>query len=454
MTTFLPWRVQHVSLRDHLPDLIAEPAVGGLLVVFWCDRIPVGQLSLPASLLPISSGQLAATAPSIVAAAVGHGTLELGFSPPLPVPEDKQIAHAPPALEDVLALVRPMASLAETFNRRVPAVTLPVSVVVCTRNRPDSLERCLSSIRELSTAPREVLVIDNDPSSGTTRRVTERFPEVTYVPEPRPGLSVARNTGVRTCVGAIVAFTDDDVQVHPGWIDALSREFTRADLMALTGLILPSELETPAQQAFHGDVVGWGWGYRAIDFDAAFFEATKSVGVPVWRLGAGANMAFRREAFDRVGLFDERLGAGASGCSEDSEVWYRLLAEGHRCRYSPTAVVFHHHRTEWSSLSEQLYSYMRGHVAALFVQFERYGHWGNLYRAFVALPLYLLRVAWHAGKRRVGRFLYGRTAKPLAQPVTPQILGALAGYVYYLRHRATRPYLPARPVADARSPVR
>jgi hypothetical protein len=90
----------------------------------------------------------------------------------------------------------------------------------------------------------------------------------------------------------------------------------------------------------------------------------------------------------------------------------------------------------------------------LFVQFERYGHWGNLYRAFVALPLYLLRVAWHAGKRRVGRFLYGRTAKPLAQPVTPQILGALAGYVYYLRHRATRPYLPARPVADARSPVR
>src|SRR4029453_17415253 len=103
--------------------------------------------------------------------------------------------------------------------------------------------------------------------------------------------------------------------------------------MALTGLILPSALDTPAQQAFQGDVVGWGWGYRSIDFDSAFFEATKHLGVPVWRVGAGANMAFRREAFDRVGLFDERLGAGASGCSEDSEVWYRLLAEGHRCRY-------------------------------------------------------------------------------------------------------------------------
>ena len=88
-------------------------------------------------------------------------------------------------------------------------------------------------------------------------------------------------------------------------------------------------------------------------------------------------MAFRREAFERVGLFDERLGAGAAGCSEDSELWYRLLAEGHQCRYAPTAVVFHYHRTHWEELRHQTYSYMRGHVAALFFQFDRYRHWGN-----------------------------------------------------------------------------
>jgi GT2 family glycosyltransferase len=455
MTTSLPWKVLHVSTRDPLPELTADPGIGGLLVVFWCDRIPLGQLSLPASLLPITSEQLVATVPPIIAPAVAQRLLEIGFDPPLPVPDRKQPAQATPLLDDVLALHRPLASVSQSSKSKVTDTTAPsVSVIVCTRNRPEYLELCLSSILDLSPLPDEIIVVDNDPSCEVTRRVTDRFPEVRYIPEPQPGLSVARNTGVLNCNGNVVAFTDDDVQVHPAWIDAIRTEFCDSDLSAMTGMVLPAELETAAQQVFQRDSLGWGWGYRALDFDRTFFNAMKHVGVPVWRIGAGANMAFRRDMFDRVGLFDQRLGAGASGCSEDSELWYRLLAEGHRCRYSPAAVVFHHHRSDWAGLSEQLYSYMRGHVAALFVQFERYGHWGNLYRAFVGLPWYLVKVALHGGKRRFGRVLYGRTAKPLAQPAAPQILGALAGYFYYLRHRARHPYVAVPPVVDARITVR
>ena len=58
----------------------------------------------------------------------------------------------------------------------------------------------------------------------------------------------------------------------------------------------------------------------------------------MWKVGAGANMAFRRNVFDLVGLFDERLGAGAAGCSEDSEIWYRILANQLQIRYEPRAV--------------------------------------------------------------------------------------------------------------------
>jgi hypothetical protein len=161
----------------------------------------------------------------------------------------------------------------------------------------------------------------------------------------------------------------------------------------------------------------------------------KRLGVPAWRLGAGANMAFRREVFARVGFFDERLGAGASGCSEDSELWYRLLAEGYRCRYTPASVVFHHHRADWEGLRQQMYGYMRGHVAALFFQFARYRHWGNLYRAFVAVPAYLTRLGLHSIKQRAGRLLYESESSSLTQPVGAQILGAIAGYGYYVRHR-------------------
>jgi GT2 family glycosyltransferase len=158
--------------------------------------------------------------------------------------------------------------------------------------------------------------------------------------------------------------------------------------MAVTGLILPGELETESQLAFEIGYGNFGWGYRARTFDTRFFEATKHLGVPVWRIGAGANMAFRRRAFELVGYFDERLGAGAAGCSEDSELWYRVLAEGWLCFYDPSAVVYHYHRRDFGSLKGQMREYMRGHVAALLIQFGKYRHWGNLFRLCVSLPEY------------------------------------------------------------------
>ena len=60
-------------------------------------------------------------------------------------------------------------------------------------------------------------MVDNAPASDATRDLVRRFPEVRYVRERRPGLSVARNTGLRRSTGSIVAFTDDDAEPHPAW---------------------------------------------------------------------------------------------------------------------------------------------------------------------------------------------------------------------------------------------
>ena len=302
-------------------------------------------------------------------------------------------------------------------------------------------------MRGLSPQPNEIIVVDNDPSSGLTEAVTSAFPEVR---EPRRGLSAARNTGTRNSRGEIIAFTDDDVEVHPGWVGAIQGVFHDQGIIATTGLVLPAELATPAQYAFQGDSLGWGWGYRTLDFDDNFFRSMKHLGVPAWRLGAGANMAFRREAFERVGFFDERLGAGTSGCSEDSELWYRLLAEGYRCRYEPAAVVFHAHRSDWNELREQTYNYMRGHVAALLFQFDRYGHWGNIYRAFLALPFYFIKLGLLYLKRSVGRSIRHSDDETPFLPLLEQILGAIAGYGYYLRYRR-HPADPMMRATDARS---
>jgi GT2 family glycosyltransferase len=287
-----------------------------------------------------------------------------------------------------------------------------------------------------------VTVVDTDPSSGSTEIVTAAFPGVRYVPACHHGLSAARNIGIRSCHGAVIGFAADDVTVHPGWIGVWQRVFDDPEIIAATGLVLPAELATPAQYAHQN---GELWDFRAAEFGRTFFRSWRRIGVPTWWLGTGANMAFRRQAFERVGSFDERLGAGAAGSSEDCELWYRLLEAGHRCRYEPAAVAFHTHRTDWKGLSVQTFTQMRGHVAALLFQFDRYRHRGNVNRALLVLPYRVLTLAVQALKRTVlTQDAGGGEALP---PVWPQVRGVLAGYGYYLRHRRLR---AAAEIDDAR----
>ncbi len=217
---------------------------------------------------------------------------------------------------------------------------------------------------------------------------------VSYFREDRTGLDVARNTGARLAETDIVAYADDDVVLHHRWLERLANAFDAPDIMAVTGLLLPGELDTPAQQIFER-YWGFGRGYQRIDFGPEYFARVRGYGCPAWVIGAGASMAFRRSTFDEVGWFDERLDVGAAGCSGDSELWYRILAAGGRCRYEPSAVAFHTHRREYDDLRKQIFGYMRGHVTALFVQFERHHHWGNLRRLFLSLPYYYATRALH-----------------------------------------------------------
>jgi GT2 family glycosyltransferase len=273
-----------------------------------------------------------------------------------------------------------------------------------------------------------VVVVDNAPTGHATRDVVALFPGVRYIVEPRPGLSAARNAGLAAATGEVLAFTDDDVVVHPAWVGRLQQAFDGSDALAVTGLVLPAALESQGQLLFELHMGGFGHDYRALAFDQRWFAGMRHLGSPVWRIGAGANMAFRRAAFELVGGFDERLGAGAAGCSEDSELWYRLLAAGHTCQYEPAAVVYHHHRSDVESVRRQARAYMDGHVAALFVQCARHRHPGNVRRALVTLPRYYagrLRRARHRPDLTLGPELRGfagglrRAPRLLRAPAAP-----------------------------------
>ena len=320
---------------------------------------------------------------------------------------------------------REVLRLAQQAAERERSQTVPddlvVSVVICTRDRPGELARCLASLPAQTRVPDQVVVVDNASSDGRTHEVVVKA-EAIYVREERSGLDFARNAGVRAASGHIIVYTDDDVRLHPRWLERMVNAFDDDRIMAVTGMVLPAELETEAQMFFE-EYWSFGRGYRPTVFDRDFFKLDQTVGCPVWEIGAGASMAFRRAIFDRVGLFDERLDVGQAGCSGDSEFWHRVLTHGWQCRYEPGAVVFHHHRREMAGLRKQIFFYMRGHVVALLVQFQRSKNIGNLARAFITLPGSYLR--------RLVRREFGTERKEKNRVLMQEIGGYCSGLKFY-----------------------
>ncbi|MDZ7959633.1 MAG: glycosyltransferase [Aulosira sp. DedQUE10] len=240
----------------------------------------------------------------------------------------------------------------ETSSKPPEAIS-PISVIVCTRDRTTQLERCLQSLLSLNYPNYEIIVVDNAPSNDETAKLVARLP-VRYVREDRPGLDWARNRGITEARYDILAFTDDDVQVDNFWLQAITNAFAESEVMAVTGLVAPAELETLPQFLFEFDYGGMGKGFRR----KMIRRDTLSEREIIWAssYGVGANMAFRRNLFAKIGFFDVALDVGTpSGGGGDIELFHRVVAQGHTLLYEPAMLVWHTHRRYFSALRQQIY---------------------------------------------------------------------------------------------------
>jgi glycosyltransferase involved in cell wall biosynthesis len=399
-----PYIIRHFRL-DQFESEEKEPLPEGAnyYFTFWWKQICIGQLFLPSEEFSIHKFRTRLI--SAVAPAIRFYCQEKGI-PVLFYEEAIINGHYQDLYMEFDRVFTPDIAgevgdnIMGTKERDLSISMLPeISVIICTRNRPASLQRCLLSIFAQVRKPAEIIVVDNAPTDEGTRLLVEQYPEVRYICEPRGGLSIARNAGLRVARTPIVAFTDDDVSVHPYWLNYVQECFLDPRVAAMTGLVIPSELETQSQQRFEKE---WSFnnGYTDKIFGTGYFHNNLATGPKVWEIGAGANMAFRLSVFNDTGLFDERLGAGAAGCSEDSELWFRILARGFEIHYNPRAAVFHVHRKELKALHSQIFSYMRGHAAAALIQegYEGGAHYRKyLFRKVMKgyLPL-ILKKMWRA----------------------------------------------------------
>lgn len=234
-----------------------------------------------------------------------------------------------------------------------------VTVAVCTRGRATQLSACLSALAALDYPPHllDIVIVDNAPADDATRRVVNGFAAFRYVVEPAGGLDRARNRAIQAARGEIIAYTDDDVSVDPGWVRALAAAFVEEPAaMCVTGLVMPDEVDTEAQILFER-YGGFGRGFERQVFgvDVAGGERVAPRFGGTGRFGTGANMAFRRRFFKAAGGFDPWLDVGtpANG-GGDLEIFFRVLQTGGLLVYEPAALVRHRHRRDRRALAVQI----------------------------------------------------------------------------------------------------
>jgi glycosyltransferase involved in cell wall biosynthesis len=307
------------------------------------------------------------------------------------------------------------------MSQTKPPTKLDASIIVCTYNRADSLARTLRSLKaqELrSDVDWEVLVVDNN-STDRTRAVVEAFridfPRLRYTFEVRQGLAHARNHGVASSLGEVLLFTDDDVSPEPDWVKRILDGMAASGCDACGGFIAPVwELPPPAwlTERFHGFLA-----IRAERTDT--YEVLPGTMPPF-----GANMAFRKNVFARLGGFDVLRGRRGNVLAggEDIEMFERVLAAGGKVMFFGDARV--HHAVESYRLKKHYFRRWRYQTSRNLA--ERRGFPGE--RRLLGIPLYLFPQSLRAVVRALlARFSARADEAFLREIIAWHFLGSMEG---------------------------
>jgi glycosyltransferase involved in cell wall biosynthesis len=219
-----------------------------------------------------------------------------------------------------------------------------VSALICTRNRPDKIGNAVESVLANTYPNFDITIIDqstNDETEAVVRRIGQRDARAHYQRMNISGLSRARNLGIASTAGSIIAFTDDDCLVPPDWIEKIVTVFEeQRDGELMYGQVFPAYPEndgaalTPSLRIDKPERIDRVSGYRVF--------------------GMGANFAARRSLFERAGTFDEALGAGGRlKASEDFDLAYRAYRRNLVILLRPEVTVRHdgrREREEWPAL--------------------------------------------------------------------------------------------------------
>ena len=211
------------------------------------------------------------------------------------------------------------------------------SVVVCSYNGAKTLDRCLTSLKEINYPSYEVILVD-DGSTDNTQEIAASHNWVKNVRQENKGLSFARNVGAHASCGDVIVYTDSDCMADPDWLYYLMGTLLSGDYAGVGG----PNISPPAENWVQACVSAAPGGPNHVLLTDVVAEH-----IP------GCNMAFHRWAFDQVGGFDpEYRKAG-----DDVDFCWRLQQSGGVIAFSPAAIVWHYRRFTLQAFRKQQEGY-------------------------------------------------------------------------------------------------
>lgn len=220
---------------------------------------------------------------------------------------------------------------------------MKLTLIIATFNRATSLLRTLESVVKQSAAADlwECVVVNNN-STDNTDEVFKAFAmqqkqfNLRIVNETKQGLSNARNRGIAEAQGKYIAIIDNDETIEESYIESYIEFFDAFPHAIAAGGAVTARYESrrPCWMSKYTEQMI----ANPVDLDIAVTVFPKN------RVPAGGNMAFRRTAFDKVGLFNPKLGRNGEKLTggEENDLFARLRAEGEELFFVPGARIFHH----------------------------------------------------------------------------------------------------------------
>ena len=361
-----PIKVMEVEISGPLPEISAQnphggTAYGSSLVLVRIHSEPLGLIKMNLDHEPVSAQELASVVWDQLHDAIKRHLDHDGFRPVESLP-----AEGIPAPEEVKCLV----------ERRDLLANAPMfSIILATRERVQSLALAMDSIAQLEYPRFELILVDSAPKTSQTEefftlnkgRFADKNICLRYVRTDIPGLAVAHNRGIEVAQGSLIAFTDDDVLVDRYWLTELLRGFNAGpNVGCVTGLVIPNELEAPAQVLFE-EFGGFTKGFDTQIYDLQDHRPDNVLyPYTAGRFGTGANMAFRASYLQQAGGFDPALGVGTPTLgADDMAAFFAVIENGYQLVYQPTSLVKHKNRSTYKELQRQLFGYGSGLTAFL-----------------------------------------------------------------------------------------